>query len=64
MEEIREIAQTPPTPLSLQQMKLFADGSKKMRLIAGSFLHKELQIRFARWVSIRDPCTRAILLLI
>lgn len=48
MEEIREIAQTQPTPMTLQQMKTFADGSSKMRLMAACFLHKELQIRFAR----------------
>ncbi|DAZ98652.1 TPA: hypothetical protein N0F65_000847 [Lagenidium giganteum] len=47
-EQIRDIAQTPPTPLSLQQMKSFADSGNKLRLVSAAFLHKELQIRFAR----------------
>jgi pyruvate dehydrogenase kinase 2/3/4 len=49
MSEIREIAATSPTPMTLQQMKTFADGTNKTRLISANFLHKELQIRFARY---------------
>ncbi|GLD98481.1 hypothetical protein PINS_up007178 [Pythium insidiosum] len=51
MDEIREMARTPPTPMSLQQMKIFADGTHKTRLIAASFLHKELPIRFAHAIT-------------
>ncbi|TMW58721.1 hypothetical protein Poli38472_010280 [Pythium oligandrum] len=51
MKEIRDIAKTPPTPMTLQQMKTFADGSNKTHLIASTFLHKELQIRFAHAIT-------------
>ncbi|ETI45915.1 hypothetical protein F443_09625 [Phytophthora nicotianae P1569] len=48
MDEVREIAHNDPTPMSLQQMRTFADGSTKLRLVAAKFVHKELQSRYAR----------------
>uniref|UniRef100_K3X8C8 Protein-serine/threonine kinase n=1 Tax=Globisporangium ultimum (strain ATCC 200006 / CBS 805.95 / DAOM BR144) TaxID=431595 RepID=K3X8C8_GLOUD len=48
MDEIKELAQNQPTPLSLRQMKTYAAADDKLRLVSASFLHKELQIRFAR----------------
>lgn len=48
LEDIRKMAETPPTPLTLQQMKSFADSGTKLRLVSSQFLHNELQIRFAR----------------
>ncbi|ETL92434.1 hypothetical protein F442_09529 [Phytophthora nicotianae P10297] len=48
MDQVREIADTEPTPLSLQQMRSFADGGAKLHIVSAKFLHKELQSRFAR----------------
>ncbi|CAH0490383.1 unnamed protein product [Peronospora farinosa] len=48
MDQVRQIAETEPTPLSLQQMRSFSDGCAKLRLVSAKFLHKELQSRFAR----------------
>ncbi|KAL4157758.1 hypothetical protein PRNP1_003543 [Phytophthora ramorum] len=48
MDQVREIADTEPTPLSLQQMRSFSDGGAKLRIVSAKFLHKELQSRFAR----------------
>ncbi|TDH66710.1 hypothetical protein CCR75_006571 [Bremia lactucae] len=48
MEKARDIAAQEPTPLSLQQMRSFADGGAKIHIISAKFLHKELQSRFAR----------------
>ncbi|EGZ16889.1 hypothetical protein PHYSODRAFT_314481 [Phytophthora sojae] len=48
MDQVREIADMEPTPLSLQQMRTFADGGAKLRIVSAKFLHKELQSRFAR----------------
>ncbi|KAF4319610.1 hypothetical protein BBO99_00005944 [Phytophthora kernoviae] len=48
MDQVRELADNEPTPLSLQQMRTFADGGAKLRLVSANFLHKELQARFAR----------------
>ncbi|KAG3025257.1 hypothetical protein JG687_00007197 [Phytophthora cactorum] len=48
MDEVREIAHNDPTPMSLQQMRTFADGSMKLRLVSAKFVHKELQSRYAR----------------
>lgn len=50
MEDIKELAENQPTPLSLRQMKSFAAAGDKLRLVSASFLHKELQIRFARYL--------------
>ncbi|OQR89591.1 pyruvate dehydrogenase [Achlya hypogyna] len=47
-DEIVTLAQVSPTPLTLQQMKTFATNGPELRLKAAAFLHKELQIRFAR----------------
>ncbi|EQC33501.1 hypothetical protein SDRG_09010 [Saprolegnia diclina VS20] len=47
-DEIVALAQVSPTPLTLQQMKTFATNGPELRLKAAAFLHKELQIRFAR----------------
>lgn len=52
MHKIREIGATEPTPLSLQQMKVFADGGPRLRLVSAAFLHKELQLRFSRCVAL------------
>lgn len=49
MDEVRELAAHQPTPLSLRQMKSFAAAGDKLRLVSASFLHNELQIRFARY---------------
>ncbi|CAI5745134.1 unnamed protein product [Peronospora destructor] len=48
MDQVRQIAETEPTPLSLQQMRSFSDGCAKLRLVSAKFLHKELQSRFAQ----------------
>ncbi|CAH0479244.1 unnamed protein product [Peronospora belbahrii] len=48
MDQVRDIADTEPTPLSLQQMRSFSDGCAKLRIVSAKFLHKELQSRFAR----------------
>ncbi|RLN63713.1 hypothetical protein BBJ29_005648 [Phytophthora kernoviae] len=48
MDQVREIANHDPTPISLQQMRTFADGNKKLHLVSAKFLHKELQSRYAR----------------
>ncbi|KAL3656881.1 [Pyruvate dehydrogenase (acetyl-transferring)] kinase isozyme 2 [Phytophthora oleae] len=48
MDQVREIAVTEPIPLSLRQMRTFADGGAKVRVASAKFLHKELQSRFAR----------------
>ncbi|KAI9987439.1 hypothetical protein PInf_023478 [Phytophthora infestans] len=50
MDEVCEIAHNDPTPTTLQQMRTFADGSMKLRLISAKFAHKELQSRYARAV--------------
>ncbi|KDO23977.1 hypothetical protein SPRG_10674 [Saprolegnia parasitica CBS 223.65] len=47
-DEIVALAQVSPTPLTLQQMKTFATNGPELRLKAAPFVHKELQIRFAR----------------
>ncbi|OQR93205.1 pyruvate dehydrogenase [Thraustotheca clavata] len=47
-DEIVALAQVCPTPLTLQQMKTFATHGPELRLKSAVFLHKELQIRFAR----------------
>jgi hypothetical protein len=49
MDQVREIADQEPTPLSLQQMRSFAYGDAKLRIVSAKFLHKELQSRFARY---------------
>ncbi|TYZ57597.1 hypothetical protein PybrP1_003937, partial [[Pythium] brassicae (nom. inval.)] len=48
MDDIRALAAHSPRPLSLQQMKSFADAGDKLRLVSAKFLHAELQVRFAR----------------
>ncbi|RLN44004.1 hypothetical protein BBJ28_00009728 [Nothophytophthora sp. Chile5] len=48
MDLVREIAATDPTPMSLRQMRTFADGDMKLHVLSAKFLHKELQSRFAR----------------
>ncbi|KAL3656880.1 hypothetical protein V7S43_018220 [Phytophthora oleae] len=48
MDEVREIADHDPTPMSLQQMRTFADGSMKLHILSAKFVHKELQSRYAR----------------
>jgi pyruvate dehydrogenase kinase 2/3/4 len=48
MEQVRELAMEAPTPLTLQQMRSFADAGNKLRIVSAKFLHKELQSRFAR----------------
>uniref|UniRef100_H3GK05 Protein-serine/threonine kinase n=1 Tax=Phytophthora ramorum TaxID=164328 RepID=H3GK05_PHYRM len=48
MDEVREIADKDPTPMSLQQMRTFADGSMKLHIVSAKFVHKELQSRYAR----------------
>ncbi|POM73018.1 Hypothetical protein PHPALM_10178, partial [Phytophthora palmivora] len=48
MDEVREIADNDPTPMSLQQMRTFADGSVKLHILSAKFVHKELQSRYAR----------------
>lgn len=48
MDQVREIAATEPRPLSLRQMRTFADAGAKVRLMSAQFLHQELQSRFAR----------------
>ncbi|CAI5718554.1 unnamed protein product [Hyaloperonospora brassicae] len=48
MHQVRQMADTEPTPLSLQQMRSFSDGCAKLRIVSAKFLHKELQSRFAR----------------
>ncbi|KAE9022967.1 hypothetical protein PR003_g12230 [Phytophthora rubi] len=48
MDEVREIADKEPTPMSLQQMRTFADGSMKLHVLSAKFVHKELQSRYAR----------------
>ncbi|KAG7389566.1 [Pyruvate dehydrogenase (acetyl-transferring)] kinase isozyme 4 [Phytophthora pseudosyringae] len=48
MDEVREIAGNDPTPMSLQQMRTFADGSMKLHIVSAKFVHKELQSRYAR----------------
>ncbi|OWY90399.1 Pyruvate dehydrogenase [Phytophthora megakarya] len=48
MDEVREIADNDPTPMSLRQMRTFADGSKKLHVLSAKFVHKELQSRYAR----------------
>lgn len=48
MDQVRQIADTEPTPLSLQQMRTFSDGGAKLRIVSAKFLHNELQSRFAR----------------
>ncbi|KAG7396196.1 [Pyruvate dehydrogenase (acetyl-transferring)] kinase isozyme 4 [Phytophthora boehmeriae] len=48
MDQVREIATHDPTPMSLQQMRTFADKNEKLHLVSAKFLHKELQSRYAR----------------
>ncbi|EGZ10849.1 hypothetical protein PHYSODRAFT_317881 [Phytophthora sojae] len=57
MDQVREIADMEPTP---QQMRTFADGGAKLRIVSAKFLHKELQSRFARCVPtlLLHPATR------
>lgn len=49
MADVRALAAQQPRPLSLQQMKSFADAGDKLRLVSAKFLHAELQVRFARY---------------
>ncbi|KAF0693633.1 Aste57867_15418 [Aphanomyces stellatus] len=47
-DDICVMAKTPPTPLTLQQMKTFATNGPELRLKGSAFLHNEVQLRFAR----------------
>lgn len=47
MQDVEKMAQEEPTPLTLQQMRSFANLEPKVRLVSAAFLFQELQKRYA-----------------